>query len=339
MIARLRGELVALCLLTAVAPARAEDNIASFYKGKTIQLLNAFGQGGRYSVLARLVAQHLPKHIPGQPSGVVQLMPGAAGLLQTNYLYNAAPKDGTAIGLLYDSMPTAQVLEAEQNIRFDARRFHALGSLNKGDSGLVGVLKRAGVASVEDARKKETVFGATGTGGGQYTVPHIMNKLFGTKFKIIPGFKTTAEIYLAMERGEVDGVYGAYDAISDVHPDWLKERRFNWIAQLYDVRAPEFPDVPLLQEFASNDLDRSALRFLALARIPGKIFVAPPGVPPARLAALRAAYVAMLNDEAFKADYAKTSQVLDPRTWQDAERVIRETVDTPPEVIRYVQGL
>jgi hypothetical protein len=225
------------------------------------------------------------------------------------------------------------------NVKFDARKFGALGSLNKGETGLVGILKRTGIATVDDARRKESVFGATGTGGGQYIVPNIMNQLFGTRFKIIPGFKTTAEIYLAMERGEVDGVYGAYEGISDIRPDWLAEKRFNWIAQLYDERSPEFPDVPLLQEFAKNDLDRGALTFLALARVPGKIFIAPPDIPPARLAALRAAFTAMLNDDAFKADYAKTTQVLNPRTWQDCERIIKNTVEMPPDVIHHAMKL
>ena len=340
MTACFRAGLFVLFLALNATTVRAEDDVAAFYKGKTIQLLNAFGQGGRYSVLARLVAAHLPRHIPGQPGGVTQLMPGAAGLLQTNFLYNAAPKDGTVIGLLYDSIPTAQVIElADQNVKFDVRRFNALGSINKGETGLVGIFKRAGIANMDDARREMSVFGATGTSGGQYTVPNIMNKLFGTRFKLIPGYKTTAEIYLAMERGEVDGIYGAYDAISDLHPEWLAENRFNWIAQLYDVRAADFPDVPLLQEFAQNDLDRAALRFLALARVPGKIFIAPPGVPPARIAALRAAYTAMLRDDAFKADFAKTALVLDPRSWQESERIIRETVETPPEVIKHVQGL
>jgi tripartite-type tricarboxylate transporter receptor subunit TctC len=257
----------------------------------------------------------------------------------TNYLYNVAPKDGTTIGLMYDNMPTTQVLEADQNIKYDARKFAALGSLNKGETGLVGVLKRTGIATVDDAKHKVSVFGATGTTGGQYTVPMVMNRLLGTRFKLIPGFKTTAEIYLAMERGEVDGIYGAYEVIAQVRPTWIAEKRFNWLAQLYDKRAADFPDVPLLQELAKNDLDKGALKFLALARIPGKIFIAPPGVPPERLAALREAFTRMLNDEAFKADFAKTTQDLEPRSWQDAEQVIRETVETPPKVVSYVREL
>src|SRR5581483_3751496 len=221
----------------STALSRAEDEVAAFYGGKTIRVLNAFGQGGQYSNLARLVSIHLPPHLPGKPSGVVQFMPGAGGLLQANYPYNAAPNDGTTIGLMYDNAPGAQILESPDTIKYDARRFSALGSHNKGEAGVIGVLKRTNIATFDDARRKESVFGATGTANGQYQVPHIANKLFGTRFKLIPGFKTTAEIYLAMERGEIDGIYGGYEVIAEVRPDWIAERRFNWLAQLYDARA------------------------------------------------------------------------------------------------------
>lgn len=330
---------VAALSLFVVPPPSSANEIETFYKGRTILVLNAFGQGGQYSALARLVAAHLPRHIPGRPNGVPQFMPGAAGLLQTNYLYNSATRDGTVIGLMYDNTPTTQLLEAPQNVKFDARRFHALGSLNKGETGLVGVLKRTGIASVADAKGKESIFGATGVAGGQYTIPNIMNKMLGTRFKLIPGFKATADIYLAMERGEVDGIYGAHEVIAEVRPSWIVEKRFNWLAQLYDERDPEFADVPLLQELAQDARDKAALRFLALARIPGKIFVAPPDVPADRLAALRAAFESMVRDETFKRDFTKSTQQLDPRTWQDAERVIRETIDTPPETVAHVRSL
>jgi tripartite-type tricarboxylate transporter receptor subunit TctC len=335
----IRYGLIGLGLAMSVTPAAAKDALADFYSGKTITVLNAFGQGGQYGMLARLVATLLPRHLPGHPNGVPQFMPGAAGLLQTNYLYNVAAKDGTVIGLMYDNIPTTQVLEAKENVKFDARKFGVLGSLNKGEAGLVGVLKRTGIASVEDAKHKTSVFGATGTSGGQYQVPNIMNKLFGTKFKLIPGFKTTAMIYLAMDRNEVDGIYGAYEVIAEVRPEWVAEKRMNWLAQVYDHRATDFPNVPLLQELAQNDRDRAALKFLALARTPGKIFVAPPGVPPERLAALRTAFESMVRDPAFKADLAKGTQDLDPRSWQDAARVIAETVDTPDDLATYLRSL
>lgn len=166
-----------------------------------------------------------------------------------------------------------------------------------------------------------------------------MNRLFGTRFKIIPGYKTMAEIFLSMERGELDGVSGAYEAILEGRPTWAAEGHFNQIAQLYDARPAQFSNVPLFQELAQAPIDQAAFRFLALARIPGKILLVPPDVPPSRLEALRAAFAAMVKDPAFIADVARTSQRLEPRSWQDAERVIRETLDTRPEVVEHVRGL
>jgi tripartite-type tricarboxylate transporter receptor subunit TctC len=208
----------ALTLTVLVAPAAADDDVAAFYRGKTLQVTNAFAEGGLYSNLARLIVQHLPRHIPGKPTAIPQFMPGAGGLRHLNHLYNAAAKDGTVIGLMYDNMPIAQVLTTDDSVKFDARRFAALGSLGRGEPGLVGVLKRTGIATVEDARRKEAVFGATGTTSAQYYIPAIMNRLFGTRFKLIPGFPTTTHTYLAMERGEVDGIYGALETILESRP-------------------------------------------------------------------------------------------------------------------------
>jgi tripartite-type tricarboxylate transporter receptor subunit TctC len=329
----------ALMLTVLVAPAAADDDVAAFYRGKTLQVTNAFAEGGLYSNLARLIVQHLPRHIPGKPTAIPQFMPGAGGLRHLNHLYNAAAKDGTVIGLMYDNMPITQVLTTDDSVKFDARRFASLGSLGRGEPGLVGVLKRTGIATVEDARRKEAVFGATGTTSAQYYIPAIMNRLFGTRFKLIPGFPTTTHTYLAMERGEVDGIYGALETILESRPQWIAERQFNWLAQLNDVRTGEFADVPLLSDLAQAPLDKAAFRLLALARVPGKPLLLPPDVPPARVAALRAAFAELVRDEAFIADVARTTQKLEPRTWQDAERVIRETVDTPPDVVAHVQEL
>ena len=295
------------CSALGVGSTRAADDVEAFYKGKAIQVLNAFDQGGRYGVLTRLVATYLPRHMPGRPNGIPQFMPGAGGLLQTNHLFNVAAKDGTVIGLLYDSMPTAQVLEPT-NVRFDARQFEALGSINKGEPGVAAILKRTGIATVEDARKSPSVFGSTGSSGGAYVIPMTMNRMLGTRFKLIPGFKTTGHIFLAMDRGEVDGIYGAYEAVQQARPQWIVKNEVNVLAQLFDARAAELPDVPLLQELATNDRDRAALQFLALARAPGKSFVAPPGVPPERLAALRAAFEAMAKDPEFKAVWSRPSR-------------------------------
>ena len=321
----------------AVSPAVADE--AAFYRGKTLQFTSAFAEGGLYSTVTRLVAEHLPRHLPGRPGGIAVSMPGAAGLRQMNHLYNVAPKDGTVIAVMYDNVPTSQAMQSDDAIRFDARRFGALGSIGRGETALISVLKRAGVASLDDARRIPVVFGATGTTSGQYYLPNIMNRLFGTRFRIIPGYKTMAEILLSMERGELDGVSGAFEAILEGRPQWVVEGRFNHIAQLYDGRPAQFADVPLLQELTPAPIDQAAFRFLALARIPGKMLLVPPGVPPERLNTLRVGFGAMVRDPAFVADVARTSQRLQPRTWQEAERIIRETIETPPEVIAHVREL
>jgi tripartite-type tricarboxylate transporter receptor subunit TctC len=335
----LRSALTILALAAVSGPAAADDDVAAFYKGRTIQVTSAFAEGGLYSAVTRLVAEHLPRHLPGRPTGIAQSLPGAAGLRHMNHLDNLAPRDGTFIAVMYDNVPTSQAMGAEENIRFDVRRFGALGSIGRGETALVSILKRAGVATLAEAQARPVVFGATGTSSGQYYLPNMMNRLFGTRFKIIPGYKTMAEMFLSMERGEVDGVSGAYEAVLEGRPQWIAERRFNYLAQLYDERPAQFADIPLLQELARTPLDQRAFRFLALARIPGKIVLTPPAVPPARLAALRGAFTAMVRDPAFMADVSKTSQRLEPRPWQDAARVIRETIETPPEVVGHVREL
>jgi tripartite-type tricarboxylate transporter receptor subunit TctC len=338
MHAFLRCAFVASVLAGAASSAVADDE-AAFFRGKTIQITSAFAEGGLYSTVTRIVADHLPRHLPGRPGGIAVSMPGAAGLRQMNHLYNVAPKDGTVIALMYDNVPMSQALATDDNIRFDARRFKALGAVGRGETALISILKRTGVATLDDARRTPVVFGATGTTSGQYYLPNIMNRLFGTRFRIIPGYKTSTEIFLSMERGELDAVSGAYEAILADRPQWVAERRFNHIAQLYDLRVEQFADVPLLQELASTSLDQAAFRFLALARVPGKMVLLPPEVPPARLAAMREAFAAMVLDPAFVTDIGRTAQRLEPRTWQDAERVIRETIDTPPEVVAHVREL
>jgi tripartite-type tricarboxylate transporter receptor subunit TctC len=331
--------LTATAMLIAAAPASNADPIADFYRGKQLRMLIGYGPGGGYDLYGRLIARTLGKHIPGNPAVIVKNMPGAGHLRMTNWLYNVAPKDGTVIAVMYDNVPMSQALATEDNIRFDARRFNALGSVGRGETALISILKRTSVATLEDARRTPVVFGATGTTSGQYYLPNIMNRLFGTRFKIIPGYKTTAEIFLSMERGELDGISGAFEAIQEGRPQWVAERRFNQLAQLYDERPAQFAEVPLLQELAQAPLDQAAFRFLALARIPGKMLLLPPDLPSSRLAALREAFATMVADPAFIADVARTSQRLEPRTWQDAERVIRETVDTPPEVVAHVRDL
>jgi tripartite-type tricarboxylate transporter receptor subunit TctC len=318
--------------------AQAAEDVAAFYAGKQLRVLAPFENNGGYGQLVRVIAAYLPKYLPGHPTGVPQYMPGAGGLRGTNYMATSAPRDGTVISILYDSMPATQVTDPSA-VRFDARRFAALGSLNKGDFGLITALKTAGVATIEEARKQELWFGATGTASAQFYVLQAVNKLLDTKFKIIPGYPSVAIQYLAMEKGELHGIFTNYTIMLLGRPDWFRDNRLNVLAQLGIERDARFSTVPLLQELTQDVQAKQIFEFLALSRVTGKAFFAPPDVPPDRLAALREAFAATLRDPEARDAILKLGQELDPRDWQTAQAVIDRTVDTSPEVVARVQEL
>jgi tripartite-type tricarboxylate transporter receptor subunit TctC len=321
-----------------IGNAFAADDVANFYHGKTIVITTPFDNSGVYGQGASLVASFLSRYMPGAPSVVVQNMPGAAGLRQANYMYNTAPRDGTTVGILYDSTPEAQRLEPDQ-VHFDAGKFNALGSINNGDFGLVGVLRSSGVVTLDQARQKELYLGATGTASGQYVVPHIMNIVLKTKFKLIPGYAGIHEQFLAMEKGELQGMFTNYSTFALEHGDWVKEGRFAWLGQLAQERDKNFADVPLLQELAGDPLDKEAFQFLSLSRSIGKIFIAPPGVPSDRLSALRSALESVLkNDEVHQA-LVQMHVEYNPRAWQPSQKVLLETAEMPENVIARVRDL
>ncbi|MDA1325187.1 MAG: tripartite tricarboxylate transporter substrate-binding protein [Proteobacteria bacterium] len=330
--------LLAACAIFAPATASA-DPVADFYKGRTITFINPFGASGSYGQMLRLLAKHMPGHIPGRPNGVTQFMPGGGGIKMTNYLYNIAAKDGSIVGLMYDNMPSAQVLRPDRGVKFDARKFGALGSFNRGEVGVLALWKKTGIASISEAKKKLGSLGSTGTGSAQYMVPNVVNKVLGTKFRLVPGYKSTGELFLAIEQGELSGVFTNYVTILQSRPEWIRDDRFYWLAQLGSERLPELKDVPLLDEIAATKEDKAVFTFLAKSRVPGKIVITPPGVPGDRLAALRAAFADTFRDKAFRAEVTKAGQTMEPRSWQDAASVIAETVETPAPVVKRVRDL
>jgi tripartite-type tricarboxylate transporter receptor subunit TctC len=344
---RMKGQLLAgarvclagLALLALAPPSRAQENVADFYRGKTVQVINPFAEAGLYAYLAQLLAEFVPKYLPGAPQGRAISMPGGGGLQGANHLFNAAARDGTVFEVLYDNMPTEQALGLNQLVRFDARRFSVLGSLNKGETGLVAILKRAGIETVADARARPSVLGATGTASAQYIVPNAMNRIMRTKFTLIPGYKVVTDAFLAMETGEADGIFTNFATLVQSRPEWIAEKRFHFIAQSADVRDPDFADVPLLQELVDDPAQKEAFRFLAMSRVPGKLVVAPPGVPPVRLEALRSAFAQALRDPRLLEAMAKLYQKIDPRGPAEAMEVIRATIDTDPAVLARAREL
>jgi tripartite-type tricarboxylate transporter receptor subunit TctC len=328
----------ALSVAPAAGAARA-DAVADFYKDKTITVLCPFGAAGGYGMVVRSLAEYMPRYLPGKPRAVPQFMPGGGGLKQANYTYNVAPKDGAVIALMYDNMPTAQTVQPERGVKFDARLFGVLGSISHGEVGVFGVFKSTGIVSMADAKAKQAALGSTGTSSAQYIVPNVANKLIGTNFRLVPGYKSTGELFLALERGELTGLFSNYATFVQMRPGWISEKKMNFLAQLADRRSADFPNVPLLQELVSDPVEKGVFELLSKSRIPGKITIAPPGVPEARLAALRAAFAKTMADPGFKAEMAKINQAVDPRPWQEALQIITDTVETSQDVVDRVRAL
>lgn len=320
--------------LFAASPAGAQD----FFKGQTISIITSTGEGGSYDGAARTLARHMGRYIPGSPTIVVKNMPGGGHTRATNFLYTQAPKDGTTIGTISNSIPMHQLVDG-RGVRFDVAKFHWIGSA--GLSNLtMAFWHTSKVTSLKEAMAREVTMGATGTGSGTYLYPNALNKVLGTKFKIIAGYRTSVEVDLAMERGEVEGRGGgSYSTLYQEHPDWLKDGKLLLAAQIGQSRDPLMPDAPLVTELAANDEQRQILRFLSLPIGIGRPFLAPPETPKDRVDLLRKAFDATMKDKDFIAEADKQSLDIRPMDGETLTRLVMETVSTPPDIIEKVRKI
>ena len=307
-----------------------------FFKDRTITIVTSTGAGGSYDVTARAVARHMPRHIPGQPTMVVNNMPGGGNLLATNYMFNIAPKDGTAIASLHNAMPLHQALGG-QGVRFDAMLFNWLGSMGP-DNSAVLVWRKTGIATFGDLKTRETVLGGTGAGSGIVIYPLIMNKVLGTRFKIVTGYRSSEEINVAMERGEVEARTLGLTSIFSQSSDWLKDGKITILAQIGAKRDARLPDVPLLSELAATEEQRQVVRLVASPTALGRPYVAPPGVDAERLATLRHAFEAVMKDKAFLEEAEKRNIEVDPMSAEEVREIIRETINAPKAAVGIAAG-
>jgi tripartite-type tricarboxylate transporter receptor subunit TctC len=324
----------AACALLSPFGARAGAEPAGdsgFYKGKTITLITSTGVGGTYDTVARLFARHMPRHIPGNPIMIVQNMPGGGNVLATNYMFNIAPKDGTAIATIHSAMPLQQVLNSG-GIRYDADKFNWLGSTGPQNE-VILVWRTAGITSIAQAQEKQIVLGGTGAGAGIVLLPMVVNKLLGTKFKIVTGYRTSEDVNLGMERGEVQARAFSIGSITSQHPDWISAHKVAFLVQAGVRRDKVLPDVPLLTELAKTDEQRQIFKLISSSPALGQPYVAPPGVPADRLAILRDAFAATMKDAAFLADAAKIRFTIEPMSADEVTQIVRDTVTTPPGIV------
>jgi tripartite-type tricarboxylate transporter receptor subunit TctC len=327
-----RTVAIALLALTSAAasPAASADAVADFFKGKTITYYISTVPGGGYDLYGRLVASHIGAHIPGQPNVVPKNMPGAGGLLMTNWLYNVAPRDGTAIGGPPQAVAIEQVL-GSKGIQYDAAKFTWIGRA----APVVEVMYTwftSPTKTFKDAQRRETVMGGTGPTSPTITYLKQLNILAGTKFKPISGFGGTTEVNLAMERGEVEGSIKSWASMKVDNADWLRDKKVNIILQFALDKPADLSDVPIMMDIGKTDADRQALRFFAAGNAMGRATFAPPAIPAARVKALRTAFMAAMKDPVLVAEADKRRIDLDPLSGEGLEKIVMDTLRVTPEV-------
>ena len=303
---------------------------AEFYKGKTVTILVGYEGGGGYDLYARVVAQFLGKHIPGNPTVIVQNMPGAGGLRAARNLATVAAKDGTVLGMLAQTLPFDTLIGVTQDV--DAGRFIWLGRAAMNLE--VGVaFAKSGITSIEDARKREVPTAGTGGTASSTVIPFLLNRLAGTRFKLISGYKSANEALVTMERGEVDMV-GAIGlaTIMARHAARLKDGTVRLIYQSALTRHPDISDVPTIGELGAGKDEKLILDLFASGSAIGRTLIAPPGVPPERAAALRRALAATLADPELVAFAKKGNLLLEPGSGEDVEDIVRKVLATPKPV-------
>ncbi len=324
----------ALALAATASAAGGNGALAEdpFYKGKTITIVTSTGAGGQYDTIARSVARHMRARLDGNPTMVVQNMPGGGNVIATNYMYNIAPKDGTAIATLHNAMPSFQVLDG-RNVRFDARKFNWLGSTGAENSAIFA-WHTAGVKSFEDVTKKEITVGGTGAASGIVIFPAVANNLLGTRFKIVIGYKSSSEINIAMERGEVAArAFGLSSVFAEYNDRWVKPKKIVFLLQVGLKRDRNLPDVPLMQEVARTEEAKEILRFIASPTALGKPYAAPPDVAAERVAQLRKAFAATLADKDFTAEMTKLQIDIEPMSAEETTKVVLDTVNAPADIV------
>lgn len=314
----------AACL---VAGASRAQPVAEFYRGKTVRIVNWASAGGEYDIHGRLVSRHLGRHIPGNPTVVHQTMIGGGGVIAANFLYNVAAKDGTSLGIMPSSLPLFQALEDKQ-IKFDARNFNWIGTIAPTQENLAA-WHTSGVTTWTQLLDSEFALGASGAGSTSVMVPTVMNALLGTKIRLVPGYPGGNEINLAMERGESLGRWNTWSAWKVTKPDWIAERKIVMLVQSALRKPKDLQDAPLLADLARSNDDRRIFELLATAAELGRPLVASPDIPADRLAALNAAYRAMLSDPEFVAEAAQLKIEIAPLVGAELQDLVARALATP----------
>jgi tripartite-type tricarboxylate transporter receptor subunit TctC len=320
------------------------DSVADFYRGKQITLVIGYGPGGGYDIYGRIVAKHIGRYIPGNPTVIVQNMPGAGSMRATNYIYEVAPKDGTYFGTFARNMPLIGLLKTNPNIRFDPRKFTWLGSPSSygDDAYILWARKDTRFKTVADVMKDEEpriVLGGTAEGGTGNDISLLLKDVLGLKIKLIPGYADSAAINLAIERKELDGRFVGLSSLSSTKPEWLKPdglvRPLLQFARR--TRHPDYPDIPTARELASDDRARTLIEIAEMPYILSKPFAAPPGVPADRAKALQKAFMAVNADPEYIQEAKKLGIDISPIDGVAVMEILDRLAQMPPELLEFMR--
>ena len=329
---RAAAVLIGVIACVWASHAASAQSVEQFYKGKRITLIVGSGVAGGDDVFARLVAKYLPKYLPGSPTVVVQNLAGAGGLVAATQMFHTQPRDGTVIAAVLRTVPMMPLL-SDQPLNYDPRQMNWLGSLGA-ETNTIVVWNTSPDKTFDDVFKRETVVGTTGGKSDTTTYALLLNQTLGTKFKLVIGYPGGPDIDLAMERQEVEGrVSITWTSLKATHGEWIKDKRVRILAQMGLQRNPELSNVPNVMEYVKDPKVREIYQFLFSQQQAGRPFVAPPGIPADRLAALRKALSDISADQNFRADVKKTGGAVTLMTGDDLQKMVNKYYTYPPNVI------
>ncbi|NUB45856.1 hypothetical protein GEU84_015770 [Fertoebacter nigrum] len=335
-----RSALAALAFAAAfsVPTAGAAQTVEEFYTGNTVELYIGYTVGGGYDLYARALARYMGKYIPGNPTVVPVNMDGAGSLRMTNWLYEAAPQDGTVFGTFARAAPF-DPLFGNADATFDALKFNYIGSANN-EVSICAALARSGIETFDDLKEKELIIGGTGDTADTVQFPKVLNAVFGTKMRIINGYPGGNDVVMAMERNEVDGRCGwSYTSVKSGSAEWLANGDLNMLMQLSTTKHPEIPEVPLVMDLVQNEEDRKLLNLVFARQTLGRPYAAPPNVPADRVEALRSAFMATMADPEFLAETAALELEITPVDGAAIQALVEEVYKSDPAVIERLNGI
>ena len=333
----LRHALAVTVLLAGGAAASAQD----FYAGKTIEIIVGSDAGGGYDIYSRTLARHLPRYIPGSPSFVVKNMPGAGSGRAAAFLASIAPKDGTVIGALFPGAIVAPLLDDRTQSLYDPTKFHYIASADSGTRSC-STYQTSKIKTMEDALKQKAIMGASAAGGSTRDYVNMHRKTMGAKFELVTGYKGTADLLLAMERGEIDGICGwDWASTKSQKPDWLRDGKLNVLMQVGLDPDPDMTSrgIPEMWKFIPKEEDRKAVELVVTQQVFGRPYVAPPGTPADRVEILRRAFDATLKDKAFLEDAEKARIDINPSPGIKVQQVVEKMYAAPKHIVDLAKEL